>query len=60
MHLAGFVGASLCRRCFELGWIRRMKDTRALAITPRGAEGFRQLFGVETDATPAERKPKAA
>ncbi len=59
-HIAGAIGSKLARRCFDLGWIRRMKDTRALAITPRGAEGFRELFGIAADSTLAERKPKAA
>jgi len=59
-HLAGAVGAKLAARCFELGWIRRMKDTRAVMITPRGIEGFREVFGIAVDTGPAERKPKAA
>ena len=38
-HLAGTVGAALTRRSFELGWVTRLRDTRALAISPRGAPG---------------------
>jgi hypothetical protein len=54
-HLAGALGAALARRCFELGWIVRMKDTRAVTITGRGADGFHRLFGVQLDATEARR-----
>jgi DNA-binding transcriptional ArsR family regulator len=46
-HLAGFVGAALASRCFELGWLRRMTDTRAVAIAPEGRLGFEETFGLE-------------
>jgi DNA-binding transcriptional ArsR family regulator len=46
-HLGGFVGASLAKRCFELGWTERRKDSRAVTITPAGSQAFRELFGVE-------------
>ena len=49
-HLAGRVGAALACRCFELGWIARQRDTRAVAITSRGREGFREKFGIALDA----------
>jgi DNA-binding transcriptional ArsR family regulator len=45
-HLAGRVGAALACRCFELGWIARQRDTRALAITEAGQKGFRATFGI--------------
>lgn len=45
-HLAGRVGATLACRCFELGWIARMRDTRAVAITDAGRIGFSETFGV--------------
>lgn len=45
-HIAGRVGASLAHRCFELGWITRLKDTRAVAITPNGRTGFAARFGI--------------
>jgi DNA-binding transcriptional ArsR family regulator len=44
-HLAGRVGAALANRCFELGWIKRQSDTRAVAITAAGHSGFRDSFG---------------
>ena len=46
-HLGGAVGAALARRCFALGWIERVRDSRAVAITALGRDGFRARFGVE-------------
>jgi len=45
-HLAGHVGAEICRRCLELGWVQRRRDTRALRLTPAGAAGLAETFGV--------------
>jgi len=45
-HLAGRLGAGLSARCFELGWIARTRDSRAVTITPAGAAGFEAVFGV--------------
>jgi DNA-binding transcriptional ArsR family regulator len=45
-HLGGRVGAALACRCFELGWIARQRDTRAVTITKPGQEGFRATFGI--------------
>ena len=33
-HIGGAVGAALAKRCFELKWIERVRDGRALTITP--------------------------
>ncbi len=45
-HLAGHVGAEICRRCLELGWFRRERDTRALRLTTAGRKGLAETFGV--------------
>lgn len=45
-HLAGSLGAALCSVCFEKGWIRRIKGTRAVRITPWGQRSFREMFGI--------------
>jgi DNA-binding transcriptional ArsR family regulator len=45
-HIAGRLGAALAGRCFQLGWIERQRDTRALAITAAGRAGFATQFGV--------------
>jgi hypothetical protein len=45
-HLGGAVGAAVAVRCFELGWIDRVKASRAVAITPSGCQGFLEIFGI--------------
>ena len=48
-HLAGSVGAELCRQSFAHGWIRRIDGTRAVAISPEGHRVFRERFGARLD-----------
>jgi DNA-binding transcriptional ArsR family regulator len=45
-HLGGAVGAAVAVRCFELGWIDRVKGSRAVAITSSGRRGFFEIFGI--------------
>jgi hypothetical protein len=45
-HVGGHVGAEICRRCLELGWIERGRDSRALRVTPAGTIGLAETFGV--------------
>jgi len=49
-HLAGALGAALANRCFDLGWIARMHDSRALKISAKGERGFAEVFGITLDA----------
>jgi len=57
-HLAGALGAGLARRCFDLGWIERMREGRALRITPLGREGFAHRFGLDlADAEAPNQAP---
>jgi DNA-binding transcriptional ArsR family regulator len=58
-HIAGHVGAEICRRCLELGWLGRQRDTRAVKLTAAGRAGFRETFGVDLDR-PARAQPIAA
>ncbi|MDP4022833.1 helix-turn-helix transcriptional regulator [Methylobacterium sp. NEAU 140] len=45
-HLAGALGAALCTRCLDLGWIARVPDSRAVQVTETGQLGFFETFGV--------------
>jgi DNA-binding transcriptional ArsR family regulator len=45
-HIGGAVGAALANRCFELKWIERVRDSRALAITPAGRRGLTEFFAL--------------
>jgi DNA-binding transcriptional ArsR family regulator len=55
-HIAGIVGACLCRTAFERGWVARISGTRAISITTAGRRAFRDVFDVDMAhglATPA-------
>ncbi|MBC8058168.1 MAG: transcriptional regulator, partial [Rhizobiales bacterium] len=39
-HLAGSLAVSLLDRSLAAGWLRRSKDSRALQLTPPGAQVF--------------------
>jgi DNA-binding transcriptional ArsR family regulator len=45
-HLGGAVGAALAARCFDLRWVARQRDSRALIITAAGRRGLADVFGV--------------
>src|SRR3954451_3252738 len=42
-HVGGALGAALLEMYLARGWIQRMRRSRAVAITPKGAEGFGRL-----------------
>lgn len=48
-HLAGRIGVLLRDYCFEQNWIRRIGDSRALIITPKGQQAFHRHFGVRQE-----------
>ncbi|GAA4903883.1 transcriptional regulator, ArsR family [Stackebrandtia albiflava] len=46
-HLAGALGAALCTRTLDLGWlVRRASGDRSLRLTEAGTAGFAEVFGV--------------
>jgi DNA-binding transcriptional ArsR family regulator len=57
-HVAGLVGAAIWRRCLELGWLTRQRDSRALRLTAAGKAGLLDTFGV--DLAHDERSKPAA
>jgi DNA-binding transcriptional ArsR family regulator len=47
-HLAGALGAAICRRLIELRWVERLTPGgRALTVPPAGRRGLADAFGVE-------------
>jgi DNA-binding transcriptional ArsR family regulator len=46
-HLAGALGAALLRRCFELGWARRVRGSRVVAFSPQGERALRERFAAK-------------
>jgi hypothetical protein len=46
-HIAGHVGAEICRCCLERGWLVRQQGSRAIRLTAVGRRGLRQVFGME-------------
>jgi DNA-binding transcriptional ArsR family regulator len=58
-HIAGAVGAALARRCFDLGWIDRAKDSRVVLITASGRRGLVDTFGLDVAQTELGFHPRA-
>jgi DNA-binding transcriptional ArsR family regulator len=46
LHLGGAIGALLAQRCFDLNWLQRMREARALTVTPAGRRGLSETFGL--------------
>lgn len=55
-HLAGRLGAALLDSMLGAGWLTRADDSRALTVTPRGAEGLRRagIQGLVVDESGCE------
>ena len=43
-HLAGAMGAAVLSRCLDLGWARRVKDSRVVNFSTVGEKALRELF----------------
>lgn len=48
-HLAGALGAALAERCFELGWLERRRDSRAVTLTRAGQAGLVRHFDLTAE-----------
>jgi DNA-binding transcriptional ArsR family regulator len=46
-HLAGALGAAIAERFVDRGWIRRDRDSRAVALTEDGRTALTRIFGPE-------------
>lgn len=42
-HVAGALGAALCARALEAGWVERLPTSRAVRVTPAGRKAFASL-----------------
>src|SRR5829696_6025584 len=55
-HLAGAVGAAFCAHCVSAGWVRRLRDNRAVEVSAEGRAALSDLLGIDgrtlTLATP--------
>lgn len=48
-HLAGSLGAAIAARMLELRWLKRLPNSRALAVTPQGVRELRSRFALAID-----------
>lgn len=44
-HIAGQVGAALCRACLDRDWVHRVEGSRALTVSPAGRLALDHAFG---------------
>jgi DNA-binding transcriptional ArsR family regulator len=45
-HIGGAVGAALLSHFLEIGWLARMRGTRAVRLTHEGERGFERVFSI--------------
>jgi DNA-binding transcriptional ArsR family regulator len=45
-HVAGPVGTALAKVAFDRGWVRRLRGTRAVAVTPPGRAQLEKVFNL--------------
>ena len=51
-HVAGPMGTALAKVALDRGWIRRLRGTRAVAVTPLGRQQLHKLFDVRWEERP--------
>jgi DNA-binding transcriptional ArsR family regulator len=49
-HLAGGLGAALTSRLFDLDWLQRQRQHRAVRLTDAGRRGLHDTLGINEDA----------
>lgn len=57
-HIAGRIGAEICRCCLQRGWFARQRDSRALRLTPAGEVGLRDTFRLDLAGEDRGRLPQ--
>ncbi len=48
-HLAGALGAAVLARCYELGWARRLRDSRVVSFSIPGERALTRQFPLAAD-----------
>jgi len=51
-HVAGPVGTALAEVALDRGWVRRLRGTRAVAVTPLGRAQLNKVFNVRWEERP--------
>ncbi|RBQ16647.1 transcriptional regulator [Spongiactinospora rosea] len=54
-HLAGAVGAVLCRHAFDAGWVTPIGTTRAVAVTALGRRALHRHLGLSSELLLAKK-----
>ena len=56
-HLGGALGAALLARMIELGWVRRMKGSRVVTVSPHGYPALQRWIGACCDGSAKSLTP---
>ena len=51
-HVAGPVGTALAKVALDRGWVRRLRGTRAVAVTPPGRVQLKKVFNLRWEERP--------
>ena len=51
-HVAGPVGTALATLALDRGWVRRLRGTRAVVVTPPGRMQFKKVFNLRWEERP--------
>jgi hypothetical protein len=51
-HVAGPVGTALASLAVDRGWVRRMRSTRAVVVTPTGCAQLKKIFNIRWEESP--------